>query len=557
MAGSKEKSGKANKEKTKKRGKSINKKAIFVVVFFGGILLTSTILFALPPPDPTASQNDSEMEITKTGTPMDNFSDEERDVFCGVEDAKSNSYVTEYEIPTLCTLPLAIKIAPDGNVWFIETNTGNIAEFNPVSEQFTEFENPFWPEQGRTMSWGMDYSPDGTLWYTDGTYDTIWAFNTINEEYQLLQWPMSETGSLPQKLEIDGSRVFVNDFTGGKILVFGLAQDETDLRYTSIVNPIPESFTGDFAIDSENNLWYTTWVPGTTGFLVKFNFYDYQNEVSPDDTETTLEKYIEVFDFPNDLNTANGLSIDENGDVWIADTSSSFFFRFNPLTEEFTKYITTPPPLASYGNVTGVIKSPISRPYWIINDNLGNLIFNEQTSNQFGMFNVKNESLIEYMVPSKNPNWADCDVSSNVNCGVAQIFGFDVADGKIWFTEWAENNIGVVDTTKSLPFSISTDKESLTLKKGQSADITLRVTYDNISDSVSTQIKSGHTASSTVNFSDIIISPSRESLNGNSENIIITIYASETSLSGDYKVLLGIGNNEVTLSQYVDVIIES
>ena len=215
MAGSKEKSGKANKEKTKKRGKSINKKAIFVVVFFGGILLTSTILFALPPPDPTASQNDSEMEITKTGTPMDNFSDEERDVFCGVEDAKSNSYVTEYEIPTLCTLPLAIKIAPDGNVWFIETNTGNIAEFNPVSEQFTEFENPFWPEQGRTMSWGMDYSPDGTLWYTDGTYDTIWAFNTINEEYQLLQWPMSETGSLPQKLEIDGSRVFVNDFTGG------------------------------------------------------------------------------------------------------------------------------------------------------------------------------------------------------------------------------------------------------------------------------------------------------------------------------------------------------
>ena len=557
MAGSKEKSGKANKEKTKKRGKSINKKAIFVVVFFGGILLTSTILFALPPPDPTASQNDSEMEITKSGTPMDNFSDEERDVFCGVEDAKSNSYVTEYEIPTLCTLPLAIKIAPDGNVWFIETNTGNIAEFNPVSEQFTEFENPFWPEQGRTMSWGMDYSPDGTLWYTDGTYDTIWAFNTINEEYQLLQWPMSETGSLPQKLEIDGSRVFVNDFTGGKILVFGLAQDETDLRYTSIVNPIPESFTGDFAIDSENNLWYTTWVPGTTGFLVKFNFYDYQNEVSPDDTETTLEKYIEVFDFPNDLNTANGLSIDENGDVWIADTSSSFFFRFNPLTEEFTKYITTTPPLASYGNVTGVIKSPISRPYWIINDNLGNLIFNEQTSNQFGMFNVKNESLIEYMVPSKNPNWADCGVSSNVNCGVAQIFGFDVADGKIWFTEWAENNIGVVDTTKSLPFSISTDKESLTLKKGQSADITLRVTYDNISDSVSTQIKSGHTASSTVNFSDIIISPSRESLNGNSENIIITIYASETSLSGDYKVLLGIGNNEVTLSQYVDVIIES
>ena len=557
MVGSKEKAAKAEKEKVKKRGARINKKGVFVVVFFGGILLTSTIMFALPPPAPTMSQDESEMEITKTGTPMDNFAVEERDLFCGVENAKSNSYVTEYEIPTLCTLPLAIKIASDGNVWFVETNTGNIAKFNPTSEQFTEFENPFWPEQGRTMSWGMDYSPDGKLWYTDGTYDTIWTFDTINKEYNLLQFPTSETGSLPQKLKIDGSRVFVNDFTGGKILIFGLAQDTTDIKYTSIVNPIPQAFTGDFAIDSENNLWYTTWVPETTGLLVKFNFNDYQKEISIDDTDTTLEKYIDIFDFPNDLNTANGLSIDENGDIWIVDTSSSFFFRFNSTDEEFTKYITTPPPLSSYGNVTGVIKSPISRPYWITSDNLGNLIFNEQTSNQIGIFNVKNESLIEYMIPSKNPNWSDCDASSNVNCGVAQIFGFDVADGAVWFTEWAENSIGVVDTTKPLPFSISIDTELLTLKKGQSADITLTVTYDDISDSMNTEIKSGHTASSTVNFSDITISPSRDWESGNSEDIIVTIHASETSLSGDYKVLLGIGNDEVTLSQYVDIIIES
>ena len=74
---------------------------------------------------------------------------------------------------------------------------------------------------------------------------------------------------------------------------------------------------------------------------------------------------------------------------------------------------------------------------------------------------------------------------------------------------------------------------------------------------MNTEIKSGHTASSTVNFSDITISPSRDWEYGNSEDIIVTIHASETSLSGDYKVLLGIGNDEVTLSQYVDIIIES
>ena len=536
---------------------AVNKKGVFVVVFFGGILLTSTIMFALPPPPPTMSEDDIESDITKTGTPMDNFPDDQRATFCGVEDAKSNSYVTEYKIPTVCTQPLAIKVVPDGNVWFVESNTGNIAKFNPTSEQFTEFENSFWPEQGRTMAWGMDYSPDGSLWYTDGTFDSLWKFSIITETYDGISYPAAATGSLPQKLKIDGSNVFVNDFTGGKITIFDLSQSTDDVTYTSILNPIPEAFTGDMTIDSDNNLWYTNWVVDSTGFLVKLNLEDYQNQVSIDDTEATLENYIEAFDFPNDLNTANGLVVDQNGDAWIVDTSSSFFFRFDPTTEEFTKYITTTPPLSTYGNVTGIIKSPVSRPYWIDTDNLGNLVFNEQTSNQIAVFNVKNESLVEYMVPSKNPNWADCDLESSSNCGVAQIFGFDITDGAIWFTEWAENNIGVVDTTKSLPFNINTDKETLLLKKGESGETTLTIVYSNISDYVNSQIKTSHTASTTTNFSDLLISSSRNSPQGNTEEVTITIQASETSLAGNYKVLLGIGNNEVTVSQYVDVIIES
>ena len=531
-------------------------------MFFGGILLTSTILFALPPPDPTMSQEEFEIGnmmdgCTKTGTPMDNFPDEQRATFCGVEDAKSNTYVTEYKIPTLCTQPLAIKVTPDGNVWFIESNTGNIARFIPSTEKFTEFEKEVWQEQGRTMSWGMVYSPDGTLWYTDGTYDSIWKFSTITETYDGIAYPAEASGSLPQKLEIDGSNVFVNDFTGGKITIFDLAQNMDGVTYMSVLNPIPEAFTGDIAIDSNNNLWYTNWVVDTTGFLVKLNLEDYQSEVSIDDSEGTLEKYIEVFDFPNDLNTANGLSIDQNGDVWIVDTSSSFFFKFDPTTEEFTKYITTTPPLSTYGNSTGVIKSPVSRPYWIDTDNLGNLVFNEQTSNQIGVLDVKNESLVEYMIPSKNPNWADCDLESSANCGVAQIFGFDITDGAIWFTEWAENNIGVIDTTKPLPFSINTDKQILVLKKGESGKINLTITYRNISDSINSEIKTSHTASSTTNFTDLLISSSRSSPQGNSESVSLTIHASQTSLTGNYKVLLGIGNNEVTVSQYVDVIIES
>ena len=527
-------------------------KGILAFAFLGGILLTSTVMFALPPPAPIMSEEEAEFELTKTGTPMDNFPDDQRATFCGIGDPKSTSYVTEFEIPTICTQPLAIKVAPDGNVWFVESNVGQIAKFDPISEQFTEFENAIWPEGSRTMSWGMDYSSDGAMWYTDGSFDSIWRFDTINEEYTPIQYPASEEGSLPQKLAISGSNIIVNDFTGHKITFFDLSQNTDEITYSSIVAPIPNSFTGDFAVDSENNLWYTNWVPELTGLLLKFNIEKYKQDsyLASTGMDISLENYFEVYDFPQDLNTANGLSIDENDNVWILDTSSSFFFKFDPTDQEFTKFVTSVPQKSTFGNATGIIKSPISRPYWSQTDMNGNLFFNEQTSNQLAVFDIDNERLVEYMVPSKNPNWADCEDKSNSNCGVAQIFGFDVTDDSIWFTEWAENKIGVIDTKKPLPFSVKTDTNSITLKKGETKTVFLSVTY--LSNVTDINFNSAHTASTATKSSDLIVS---HTLNEPTE-IIVSVTASEIALSGDYKLLLGVFNSEVNVSKYINVTIE-
>ncbi len=530
-------------------------KGILAFAFLGGILLTSTVLFALPPPNPTMTEEELAMEeqgITITNTPMDNFPDDQRATFCGEGNAKSTSYVKEYRIPTLCTQPLAIKIAPDGNIWFVESNVGNIAKFNPNTETFTEFDNQVWPEGARTMSWGMDYSSDGAMWYTDGSFDTIWRFDTIDEKYDAVSYPVSEEGSLPQKLAIHGSNIIVNDFTGSKITFFDLSQNTDEITYSSIVAPIPNSFTGDFDIDSKNNLWYTNWVPDTNGLLLKFNIEKYKQDsfLASTGVDITLENYFEVFDFHPDLNAANGLSIDENDNIWIVDTTSSFFFKFDPITKQFTKFVTSTPQKSAYGNATGIIKSPISRPYWSQTDMHGNLFFNEQTSNQIAVYDIKKSQLVEYMIPSKNPNWADCDVESNSDCGVAQIFGFDITDDQIWFTEWAENKIGVIDTKKPLPFSVNIDKDSLVLKKGESQTVILNI--DSLSNAGKINFNSAHTASTATTTSDIQISHTMN----NSNEILVTVTANQIALAGDYKLLLGVHNSEVNVSKYIDVTIE-
>ena len=550
-------------------------KGILAFAFLGGILLTSTVMFALPPPDPTMTEEEvamQEVEFTETGTLMDNFTDEERDTFCGTSPAQSNSFVTEFDIPRVCTQPLAIKVDPNGLVWFAESNSGDIGMFDPSSESFTEFENKDWPEGARSMMWGIDYSSDGSIWYTDPTFDSIWRFDTSSGEYSRLGYPSSESltegvssysgqESMPQRLKVVGSDIFVNDFTGGKITKFDVAQGVGgEVVYTSIQSPLPSGFTGDFDIDNNDNLWYTNWVPDSTGALVKFNLPEYTKKIQDSTDELWLQEFVEVYDFPNDLNTANGLSVDSNGNIWIADTSSSYFFKFDPLNQEFTKYITSHPPKATYGNYSGVIKTPISRPYWTLTTD-NNVILNEQTSNRIAIFDTQKESLVEYSIPSQNPGWGDCmfmlgnEQMIDNDCGVAQVFGFDIKNDEIWFTEWAENKIGVIDTSKPLPMSVD-GPDMITLQKGSQSTFNLTLTYTDSSVADSIEVISSNTAPYQ-SFSYISTTSERNQIQDNEEIVQITIFADEKSLPGKYKLLLGGQTDEVVIAKYIDVVIES
>jgi len=414
---------------------------------------------------------DTNPDVTITGTPADNFPDEQRGQFCGSSIAKSTKYVKEFPIPTVCTNPLAIVADYDGNVWFTETNTGKLGKFNPSTETFTEYDNPTWPPGARSMMWGIDYAPDGSVWFTDETYDSVWKFSTIDETYTRLAYP-TEGDALPQKLKIVGSQIIINDFTGNKLTLLDPNQSDEDVNYLSIPSPVDNSVTADFTVDADDNIWFTNWLFQAGGVLVKFNQIGYLDSVTTSgENYLPLLDFVEVYQLPMTLLTPNGATVTDDGKIWLADTTSSSFFSFDPLTEKFIQYVTADPLLSTYGNQTGIIKTPISRPYWIDTDDQGRLVFNEQTGNNIAVMDPKSQSLVEYQIPSKNPNWGDCDPGTGMmisDCGLAQVFDFTIHGEKIWFTEWVENNIGVVDTSIPLPLEIQLETSSLVMTSGDS-----------------------------------------------------------------------------------------
>ena len=537
------------------------KKGIIFFAVVAGIMLSSGITIAVNPASWFDDSSEPDVIITETLSPLDSYSLEEQPQFCGTnESAKKNTYVQEFKIPTPCTQPLAITVDPYGSVWFAQTNTGGVAKFNPITQSFTEYENTIWPETARSMMWGIDYSPDGSIWYTDEASDSIWKFSTIDESYNRIAYPVSEDqeftagSALPQKLTVKGSQIIVNDFTGSKLTFFTFNQQGEDQYYTTIPSLIDGSVTSDFAFDSEENIWYTTWIPQETGILTKFDYTSYESSHSTSLATQTLllQDFTNFFQFPDDLTTPNGITVGPNQKIWIADTSSSFFFSFDPENEEFTKYITSPPDNKAYGNSTGLIKNPISRPYWIEHSD-ENLVMNEQTANRIAVFNPSSETLVEYNIPSRNPNWSDCEGIDN--CGLAQVFDFAIDGKKIWFTEWVENNIGVVDISTPLPFSIDIDKKYIVLEKGQTAEVILTANAEGsyvLSDKL---ISVNLSSASAAMFSDILINSELDQfvLNDGGKTIPIQITAGEYATLGTYKVLLGLYDDEVTISQFINV----
>jgi len=223
------------------------KKGILFFAIVAGIMLSSAVMIAINPAQwfedssdfdeiPTDEELDA-FDLDTLGLELGYSDDDESLQFSSAnEQARSNEYVKEYKIPTACTQPLAITVDHNGMVWFAQTNTGKVAKFDPLTETFTEYDNSVWenvekifivsaiennvePTKLRSMMWGIDYFPDGSIWFTDEATDAIWKFSIDDESYDRISYSQTDEGksSLPQKLVIEGSKIIINDFTGGRL----------------------------------------------------------------------------------------------------------------------------------------------------------------------------------------------------------------------------------------------------------------------------------------------------------------------------------------------------
>ena len=477
-------------------------------------------------------QTESEsLEIVEiTGTPMDNYPPEERSQHCGESDFKSNQYIKEFEIPTPCTQPLSIITDSEDNVWFIQSNTGNVAMFDPLTEEFTEYQNDKWTLKKASMMWGITITEDDEIWFTDETNDALWKFSIMDKTYSKIDFPKEIENTFPQKLEYYNGYFLINDFTGNRIVVLNHKDLHNGKSEYSVITTPEGFFTSQTTVDQNGDIWFVMWKYQKEAVLVKTNF----------DTRET-EKFV----LPSSIYAPNGVSVGPEGNIWIADTAGSSFYRFNPNDNKVIEFVTSDSPLWAFGNSTGLIKTPITRPYWNAFDSSGNMWFNQQTANRLAMFDPVSESLVEYDIPSKNPGWADC--GDMADCGTSQSFGFAIQGEQIWFTEWVENNIGVLDSSIALPVSLEILQKEIKIKQGEQKEIFLTIIPQKHQE-LETVL------SATTNSESINAKIETELIDILEQNVIpVTVSVDEKAHQGDYKILLSVQLLDVVVSSYVTI----
>jgi virginiamycin B lyase len=474
--------------------------------------------------------------------------------FCGLNSAPhSNSFITEYLLPQKCEMPLGILVRNE-SVWYVSTKLGLLGKFNTNDNSSKEFTIPVWNSRSKptdiSQTWDVKMDPKGNIWFTDEKQNGIWRYEPDNNRFSFFPIPERPTGfgtTYPISIIFDNDDQIYFVGIRSKSLWFGNVSDLKNNSSEGISNiSLPlSSFkgidpdlvsTGSIEIDRDRNiLWISMLAFGVKGQLFKFDL-------------TT--KTFTTFNLPVHLDSPVGIAIDEKGNPWITDHGTSIFFMVNSTNGRITEFSTSP-----LSRISQNIQKEYAYtlPYWIKIDTNGILWFNEHIGNKIARFNSTDGTLVEYWIPTQNNLWAPCTPNDS-SCGISNTLQLSIGkNNQLWFSEWTENKIGMLNGSKPLSFVVDTSSKELNMKKGETTEIPLIISA---TDPVNLRMIASSTFTSTGNFGNSSISFSQDSFSMNSDetkNVTFLVTPSNDLDNGEYTLMIGAENDEVSYLNSIKV----
>ena len=294
--------------------------------------------------------------------------------------------------------------------------------------------------------------------------------------------------------------------------------------------------TGSIDIDRDRNvIWLSVLAFGVKGQLFKFDL---------------ATKTFTPYELPDHLDSPVGIAIDEKGNPWITDHGTSIFFMVNSTNGKISEFSTSP-----LSRISANIPKDFSYtlPYWIRMDVKGNLWFNEHIGNKIAKFNPTNGTLVEYWIPTQNSLWAPCTPNES-SCGISNTLQFSIGkNNQLWFSEWTENKLGMLNSSKPLSFAVDSSSKEFDIKRGETIEIPLVVSANQ---QVDLKMIASSTFTNSGNFGNSSFSFSQDSFSmgpGETKNVTFLLTPSADLENREYTLMIGAENNEISFLNSIKV----
>jgi virginiamycin B lyase len=344
--------------------------------------------------------------------------------------------VTKYLLPKPDRFPNAVEVAPDGSVWFGEQNSPGMGHLY-ANGTYVEYAWPFNYSPSTTSIWGLAIW-NGKVWATDALGAQLVSLDPSNGA--LIGVKLPNVNAFPYTVTIGpDNSLWFTELYGSKIGRLGV--DCGLAEY-----PTPKNFGGtptQIAFVNDTFAYYIDAGNATSGLGSVLSFNPSQHFV-PRDISNGIDLY-----------APSGIAISPNtGAIWITQHGASSLAAYSPDSRVWTSYPTST-----------IIYQSTTLPYFVAVN--GSLVwFNEHYANRMAVLNSRTGQLTEYSL-SNPPASGITEIDNTLT--------FALGKGNAWFTQLTANYVGFVDASYVPSFSTNVENESISLKAGSTANVTVIV----------------------------------------------------------------------------------
>jgi virginiamycin B lyase len=325
-------------------------------------------------------------------------------------DAALKATIREYTIPTPDSYPHSITVDLHDNPWFSETHAepNKVGRFDPETEKFVEYTVPI----SNSMPHTGVVSQDGRyFWVTlfGDSKNPLAAVDRETGKVTTYDFPGNEGRTHTPALDREG-----NVWCSGSTL---LKFDVRTKKFKEYKLPIPPALEGTVQVWGK--------IPGQPPDLLDGFVYDVKADSKGNIWSSIQNSALiirldpatgETKTFHPDTPSVKGLAVDANDNIWFAGFQGNRIGRLDPRTGTIKLYR---------------LPTTFATPYGLALDKKSGYVwYADLNGNNVTRFDPKTEQFDEYPLPTNNssPRFIELD-----------------SKGRLWFTEFMNGKIGMVD----------------------------------------------------------------------------------------------------------------